>query len=130
MFDLQLTVWEAQAIPGGFATVFTTGDVFQSILNNLSTALNLRGQLYETGNVTCFPSQQGDTLFLPQNGGFGVRKFRFPISTPVQLRSNDSFTLAVTADRALVATAANNLIFVRASLAASTAVSLNNLSGA
>ena len=126
-FDFKVGMVE---LDPNFARVFQPPGVVSDWLNKISLTMNLRGSEYPLGCAALYPTQQGIGPGFFNNGGFGVPPFRFPRETLLQIGPMDEFSVVATAERTCFTSAPGNRIFLQTTLAASTAVSLSNLSGA
>ena len=101
----------------------------QDALNRISVSMNLRGQEIQVGSIKCFPSGLGANT-ITMNGGRAVNVMRFPRTQPLQLESNDVFTVTYKMETAYTSGAATDALRIFTYCQGSKAISLANLAGA
>lgn len=127
IFGIQIGTFE---VTSADVHVASTAIVQQQILDMVTVKLNLKGQTYNLGNPSLFPSPLGCNG-LNLNGGRAVASFRFPRQVPIQLKSNDQFYIEFECVKTGITLAGNdNKAMFRVTCPASRGVSLANLSGA
>ena len=126
LFGFQMMVYETDNVA---QTVASTVVIHAEALRNLSFELQLKGSEFPITSVVTAPCPLGtNTLF--QNGGRAVAPFRFPRQIPLQLNSNDQWSVTVTAQRAINVGAATNGFRIFIYCPASKGIPLGQLSGA
>lgn len=103
--------------------------LIQDAMNRISVSMNIRGQEIQVGSLKCYPSGKMSNG-LAQNGGRAVPVFRFPRTQPLQLTSNDVFTVTFKMETALTTANATDSLRIFTYCAGSKAIAIGNLAGA
>lgn len=103
--------------------------LIQDAMNRISVSMNIKGQEINVGSLKCFPSALMSSG-LSQNGGNCVPTFKWPRSQPLQMTSNDVFTVTYKMETALTTANATDSLRIFTYCTGSKAIAIGNLAGA
>jgi hypothetical protein len=127
LFGFQVQLQYSVAASG--VPVAAANQIYEQALANIEMKIHMKGQEYIIGNLKPLPCGLG-TNGMPMNGGRAVAPFRFPAELPIQLTSNDTWFVTMTAKRPILDGAGLNNLSIFIYCPASRGIPIGQLSGA